>query len=334
MKSQYSDRREETAWSRGPEVSRHSQALQAKKRLRVLILGTDGMDGPLYSILGANVQRWGYEAVLLSIEEMNAAGGWEIEGDILLYDMDAPLQPMIVWGGTDRERACLSKVEQGTYQKALPKARLVIALSSRSVSRHSLEKAGAIALLHKPFDIRHLERYLRIFQKLLLIESGGVEAPEGGQRLEERQAENGRALPVSRILVADDRQDVTRIIRQCLAERGGQQYHYEVREVHDGLELLEQCLVWRPHCVVTNVLMPWLNGYQVVRCLADCTLQPLPAFVVMSALMQHELPANRSYAREPVILYVDKPFDVGNLLTVIEQGLARQASDVLGTKEY
>jgi CheY-like chemotaxis protein len=333
MKYQYSDKHEGTAWSRRPEVSKRSQALQAKKRLRVLILGTDGIDGPFYPILVANVQRWGYEAVLLSTEGMNAASGeWEIEGDILLYDMDAPLQPMIVWGGTDMERASLSGFEQGTYRKALPKARLVIALSSRSVSRHSLEKAGAIALLHKPFDMRYLERYLRIFQKLLSMESGGVEAPERSQRMGERQEENESALPASRILVADDRQDVTKTIRQCLAERGGQRYHYEVREVHDGLELLEQCLVWHPHCVVTDVLMPWLNGYQVVRCLAASTLQPMPVFVVMSALMRHELPANRSYAREPVILYVDKPFDVENLLAVIEQALARQSSNVPGTK--
>src|SRR5579883_1547504 len=335
MKYQYSDSHERTVWARRSEVSSQAQALQAEKRLRVLILGADGIDGPLYPILVANVERWGYEAILLSPEGMNVAGGgWEIEGDILLYDMDALLQPMIVWGDTDRERASLSGFEQGAPQRALPKARLVIALSSRSVSRHSLEKAGAIALLHKPFDMRYLERYLRIFQKLLSMESGGVEAPERSQRMGERQEENESALPASRILVADDRQDVTKTIRQCLAERGGQRYHYEVREVHDGLELLEQCLVWHPHCVVTDVLMPWLNGYQVVRCLAASTLQPLPAFVVMSALMQHELPADRSYAREPVILYVDKPFDVENLLTVIEQGLARQSSDVLGTKEY
>jgi|SRR5579883_860413 len=323
MKYQYSDSHERTVWARRSEVSSQAQALQAEKRLRVLILGADGIDGPLYPILVANVERWGYEAILLSPEGMNVAGGgWEIEGDILLYDMDALLQPMIVWGDTDRERASLSGFEQGAPQRALPKARLVIALSSRSVSRHSLEKAGAIALLHKPFDMRYLERYLRTFQKLLSREVAGVEV-ERSQRVGERQEGSTSAPLASRILVADDRQDVTKTIRQCLAERGGQRYHYEVREVHDGLELLEQCLIWHPHCVVTDVLMPWLNGYQVVRCLADCAFQPLPVFVVMSALMRHELPADRSYAREPVILYIDKPFDVEDLLAVVEQALDR-----------
>ncbi len=308
-----------------PEASRRSQASQVGQRLRVLIWGTGGIDGPLYTILAANVQRWGYEAVLLSPEGIRAAGGRrEIEGDILLYDMDAPLQPMIVWEGTGVEIASLSGFEQGTYQRAWPRVRLVIALSSRSVSRHSLEKVGAIALLHKPFDMRYLERYLRVFQKLLSIGSGEGEALERSRRSGERQEGAGEALRAPRILVADDRRDVTKTIRQCLVEQESERYHYEVREVHDGLELLEQCLIWRPHCVVTDVLMPWLNGYQVMRCLADCTLQPMPVFVVISALMQHEIPVNRSYVREPVVLYVDKPFDVENLLTVIEQALAQE----------
>lgn len=324
MNYQYSDGQEGTAWSVRPEVSRRSQTTQAGKCLRVLIRGTGGIDGPLYTILAANVQRWGYEAVLLSAEGINAPGGGrEIEGDILLYDMDAPLQPMIVWGGTGMEMASLSSFEQGVYQRAWPKVRLVIALSSRSVSRHSLEKVGAAALLHKPFDMRYLERYLRVFQKLLSLEAGEGAAPGRNRLTGERQEGAEEASPTSRILVADDRRDVTKTIRQCLVEQGSERYHYEVREAHDGLELLEQCLVWHPHCVVTDVLMPWLNGYQVMRCLADCTLQPMPVFVVLSALMQHEIPVSRSYVREPVVLYVDKPFDVENLLTVIEQALAR-----------
>lgn len=324
MTYQYSDGQEGTAWSIRPETSRRSQAAQAGKRLRVLILGTGGIDGPLYTILAANVQRWGYEAVLLSLEGINAAGGRrEIEGDILLYDMDAPLQPMIVWGDTGIEMASLSGFDQGAHQRIWPKVRLVIALSSRSVSRHSLEKIGAIALLHKPFDMRYLERYLRVFQKLLSTEARESEVWGRNQRPGEQREKEEEACAAPRILVADDRQEVTKTIRQCLVDQEEERYHYEVREVHDGLELLEQCLAWHPHCVVTDVLMPWLNGYQVMRCLADCTLQPMPAFVVISALMRHEIPVNRSYTREPVVLYVDKPFDVENLLTVIEQALAQ-----------
>lgn len=313
MTYRYSEGQDGTTWSAGPEISRRVQVPRAARRLRVLIEEAGGVDRPFYTILAANVRRWGYEAHLLPAEGMRTAGGRrEVEGDILLYDMDAPLQPMVVWG--DAQAAALSDVAAFTDQKMWPKVRLVIALSSRSVSRHSLEKVGAIALLHKPFDMRYLERYLRVFQRLLCMETGEAEALECSWQRSER---------TSRILVADDRRDITGTIRQCLVEQGRERYHYEVREVHDGLELLEQCLIWRPHCVVTDVLMPWLNGYQVMRCLADCTLQPMPAFVVISALMQHEIPVNRSYLREPRVLYVEKPFDVETVLAVIEQALAQ-----------
>jgi CheY-like chemotaxis protein len=208
-----------------------------------------------------------------------------------------------------------------------PRARLIIALGSRSVSRLSLERMGAITLLHKPFDMRHLERYLRVFQKLLYMETAPGEAliiSERARQLsgDKESIEASSAMPV-RILVADDRQDVTGLIRQCLIEQQNQRYRFEVKEAHDGLELLEQCLAWRPHCVVTDLLMPWLNGSQVMRCLADSGVQPLPAFVVISALMQHEVPVGRSYLRDQVVLYVDKPFDVENLLTTVEQALAQ-----------
>jgi len=137
---------------------------------------------------------------------------------------------------------------------------------------------------------------------------------------EESGAEQAR---VARILIADDQEDVTWGIHQCLMEQENRRYRYEVQEVHDGLALLEQCLIWKPHCVVTDLLMPWLNGYQVMRCLANSVDQPGPAFVVISALMRHEFPEEHSYLQDQVVRYVDKPFDVEDLLSVIEQELAR-----------
>lgn len=315
MTYRYSDGQEGPAWPVGPPAAGCVQLPRAGKRLRVLMVEAGGEERSFYTILAANMRRWGYDVEVFSTHGVGAVGGrQEVEGDILLYDMDAPLHPMVIW--TDAGAASPSDVEQIANQRIWPKVRLVIALSSRSVSRHSLEKVGAIALLHKPFDMRYLERYLRVFQQLFSVESGDVEVLE-------RAWQSRGALSTSRILVADDRRDVTGTIRQCLVEQDAEQYRYEVREAHDGLELLEQCLSWRPHCVVTDVLMPWLNGYQVMRCLADCTLQPMPVFVVISALMQHEIPVNRSYVREPVVVYVEKPFDVDRVLTVIEQALAR-----------
>lgn len=307
-----------------------------RERLRVLIVGRDEAYGHFHSILTANIQRWGYEAVLLPALAVDDTGSWQgVEGDILLYDMDVSRQPMVVLGEMGSGIVSSPGIAQVSLRSVWPRVRLSIALSSRSVSRLSLEQMGAIALLHKPFDMRHLERYLRVFQRLLYTETEPGErvatlpGRTGSIRLllaDEPGAENADSPARgvhARILVADDRREVTKAVRQCLMEQENQRYHYEVREAHDGLELLEQCLIWRPHCVVTDLLMPWLNGYQVMRCLADSAVRPSPAFVVISALMQHEIPVSRSYLQDQVVLYVDKPFDVENLLAVIERALAQ-----------
>ncbi len=308
---------------------------RSRERLRVLILGREKMYSPFHAILTTNIRRWGYEAVLLPALADDSSVWHEMEGDILLYDMDVSLQPMRAWGEMGSGIASSTGVHQVSFRPLWPQVRLSIVLSSRSVSRLSLEQMGAIALLQKPFDLRHLERYLRVFQKLLYAETESgervVTRPQrsGNRRFLFAGEEHSESTPPlergghARILVADDRREVTRTVRQCLIEQENQRYHYEVREVHDGLELLEQCLSWQPHCVVTDLLMPWLNGYQVMHCLADNLIQPSPVFVVMSALMQHEVPAHRSELQDQVVLYVEKPFEVENLLAVIEQALAK-----------
>ena len=311
-------------------------ASRARERLRVLILGRDEAYSHFHGSLTANIRRCGYEAVLLPVTAVDDSSIWQgMEGDVLLYDMDVSLPPVVVLDGVSSEITSSSGVAQASLRLVWPQVRLSIVLSSRSVSRLSLEQMGAITLLHKPFDMRDLERYLRVFQRLLYREAeagervatlpglaGSMRFLLAGETDVDRVASlaNGGH---ARILVADDRREVTRVVRQCLIEQESQRYHYEVREAHDGLELLEQCLIWRPHCVVTDLLMPWLNGYQVMRCLADNMVRPSPVFVVISALMQHEIPVSRSYLQDQVVLYVDKPFDVENLLTVIEQALAQ-----------
>lgn len=327
MMYQYWSRQEHSFW---PETPGKSGRIPGKrKRLRVLIPGKDGVHDQFHSVVATNIRHWGYEAVLLPVPVVYGPQQvWqEIEGDILLYDMDVFLPSMVGLRDTDSVVADSAGATQVSDEFIWPRTCLIIALSSRSVSRLSLERMGAITLLHKPFDIRHLERYLRVFQKLVYTEAAPGEAlvisKRACQASGEKEASQAPAAMPVRILVADDRQEVTELIHRCLLEQQNQCYHFEVREAYDGLDLLEQCLAWRPHCVVTDLLMPWLNGYQVMRCLVDSEVRPLPAFVVISALTQHEVPVDRSYLQDQVVLYVDKPFDIENLLATVEQALAQ-----------
>jgi CheY-like chemotaxis protein len=249
-------------------------------RLRVLIIG---QQNSFEHILTTNIQNWGHEVHILPVS--STMRHTHAEGDILLYDLDVTQN--------------ISAVNANNIDHLQwPRVRLTIALSSRSVSRSTLEQIGAVALLQKPFEMGRLQRYLRILQRLLL-------EPETTQPVGEKR----------RILIVDDDIAIANAVRQCLIVESG----YEVAVAYDGLEALEQCLDWRPECIVTDLIMPWMNGYQVMRCLNAVSLQKTPAFVIMSALNQFEVPWNRSYMRGNVVEYVDKPFNVDRLLSAIEQ---------------
>jgi len=279
--------------------------MHQRRPLRVLIIGQQNSFG---QVLAANVRCWGFEAILLpstvAMLRGNAHNGAEedIEADVLLYDLDEAFRISTLLGGRDTP-TLLRK----DGQRRWPHVRLVIALSSSSVSRFTLEQIEAAALLYKPFEMRRLQRYLRVLQRLFFP------GPE-----DELPTISQPGLPANaRILVVDDDVRVADAVRQCLVEETS----YEVALAHDGIEALEQYLAWRPHCIVTDLIMPWMNGYQVMRCLMAASLQTVPAFVVMSALTQLEAPPNRSYHEKHIAAYVDKPFNIDHLLAAVEQAL-------------
>ncbi|MFL5590694.1 MAG: response regulator [Ktedonobacteraceae bacterium] len=266
------------------------------RKLRVLIVG---QRDSFAHILAANIQCWGHEVMVLPSEKVMC-----VEGDVLLYDLDESLRISTLTRGRDMPTLNMSLPsgfageDVKSCREQLPRARLTIALSSFSVSRTTLERIGAVALLQKPFEMSHLQHYLRILRRLLLE---GEEAQQPGNKL--------------RILVVDDDVTIANVVRDSLNFES----RYEVAVAYDGLEALEQSFRWKPHCIVTDLIMPWMNGYQVIHCLAASSLQRMPSFVIMSALAQLEVPVNRSYLRGKVVAYVNKPFSIDHLLTAIKQ---------------
>ncbi|HLI06329.1 MAG TPA: response regulator [Ktedonobacteraceae bacterium] len=296
------------------------------QRLRVLIIGSQNS---FEHVLAANIQRWGHEAVVLPAAELMMKRDFEEEGDVLLYDLDTSLRAFASQLEKDRyilagRRTSATFDTPGplgfTYTASaviepylasppfrLPgvRRRFTIAMSSHSISRIAIERFGAVALLYKPFEIGQLQRYFSILLRLLQEQA---ERPQSAMPVQT----DGNTRP--RVLVVDDDVEVARAIKRCLLVDA----HYDVAVAYDGLEALEHCLDWHPHCVVTDLIMPGMNGYQVMRCLAD-TLCTTPGFVVMSALHQREMPLNPPYLAGKSVEYIDKPFQIDHLLTAVER---------------
>lgn len=299
-------------------------ATHSSKRLKVLILGPDHQDHFL-SILAANVRQWGYEASVLLRGEAASGGSEqsvEIEGDVLLYDLDMPLRRSVLLASKMGEDTSLAGLSLTGSDKRWPRVRITIAMSSRSVSRFTLEQIGAVALLNKPFQMERLQRYLRVFQQVLFDEpeSSGDNASSWSPvtcKVVDEAAHQG-SNQAARILVVEDNPRVADTIQQCLEIEP----RYTIRIAEDGLNALEQCVTWRPHCIVTDLLLPYMDGYQVMRTLSATTTREVPAFVVLSALTQRELPESHVYPQGNSVVFINKPFQIENLLDVVEQALA------------
>jgi two-component system cell cycle sensor histidine kinase/response regulator CckA len=76
------------------------------------------------------------------------------------------------------------------------------------------------------------------------------------------------------ILVVDDHPPNRAFLVTLLGYRG-----HRLREAADGAEALEQVRMERPDLVIADILMPTMDGYELVRQLrADPTMAPIPVF--------------------------------------------------------
>src|SRR6266571_7048129 len=137
-------------------------------RLRVLIAGQyNSFD----HVLAANIQCWGHDVIVLPLTVALQSQS-EVEGDVLLYDLDESFGMSMLMGGKDTPILPISLAAERAYDKIKncaeqwPHVRLTIALSSRSVSRITLEHIGAVACLQKPFEMGRLQHYLRVLHRL------------------------------------------------------------------------------------------------------------------------------------------------------------------------
>ncbi|HLL78802.1 MAG TPA: response regulator [Ktedonobacteraceae bacterium] len=299
-----------------PEVEQKRRVYDAEnavgQRLRVLIWGAGNRQDHFEQILAANIQQWGYNVVNSSGFARGQAQGNEDKADVLVGDLDSTSR--FSTGSNGLRSSPAESAWPAAFDAWCSQARLLIALSSSSIPRAALERLGAVALLHKPFEMSQLQRYLRVLQRVLVDRR-----PEGAQSYSDGHQGTGHEQSV-RILVVDDHKEVANTIRACLEF----ETHYEVKVANEGLEALEQCMDWQPDCIVTDLLMPWMNGYQVMRSLSAGASIYAPSFVVMSALPQHELPVSRNVPKEKEIVYLDKPFQVNQLLQAVEVALAQK----------
>ena len=119
------------------------------------------------------------------------------------------------------------------------------------------------------------------------------------------------------VLVADDD-----MVNRLLLARGLERDGHRVRAVADGLEALEALRDGLFDCVLLDVLMPGMDGYQVLEC-----IRSQPKFRHIPVIMISALEDVESVVRcieMGADDYLPKPFDPVLLRARINAGLARK----------
>lgn len=84
------------------------------------------------------------------------------------------------------------------------------------------------------------------------------------------------------VLVVDDSDDLRALVAEALRKLGG----FTVVTAEDGATGLEQYFELHPDCVVIDVKMPGLDGYQLVRALRGDPASVTTPLVILSAMVQ------------------------------------------------
>jgi len=112
------------------------------------------------------------------------------------------------------------------------------------------------------------------------------------------------------VLVVDDSLTVRRVTQRLLQREG-----YRVTLAKDGLEGLEKLGEERPAVLLSDIEMPRMDGFDLVRNLrADPKLADLPVIMITSRIAQK----HRDYAAElGVDHYLGKPYAEEDLLQLV-----------------
>ncbi len=118
------------------------------------------------------------------------------------------------------------------------------------------------------------------------------------------------AAAVPLVLVVDDSITVRRVTQRLLQREG-----YRVALAADGLQALERLQAERPAVVLSDIEMPRMDGFDLVRNIRnDAALQGLPVIMITSRIAEK----HREHARElGVDHYLGKPYAEDDLLALV-----------------
>jgi CheY-like chemotaxis protein len=117
---------------------------------------------------------------------------------------------------------------------------------------------------------------------------------------------------VARVLVVDDEEPILSIVAEVVEEMG-----HQVQRAANGREALQMVRTALPDIVLSDVMMPFVNGFELCR-----AIKTDPATRHIVVLLMSAVSADRGQAAG-ADGFVHKPFSLEEVEAAVEKGLAR-----------
>ena len=132
-------------------------------------------------------------------------------------------------------------------------------------------------------------------------------------------------MPPLKVLVCDDERHIVRLIQVNLERQG-----YNVVTAFDGKEGLEKIRSEKPNVVVLDVMMPYMDGFEVLKTIRrEPETENLPVIMLTAKAQDKDVFEGYHYGAD---MYLTKPFNPMELVTFVKRIV--QGNDEPGTKRY
>ncbi len=151
-------------------------------------------------------------------------------------------------------------------------------------------------------------------------------AKNRGQGLDFLETTNLEPIPKRdkpTILVVDDEEDIRRLLRRVLSEN-----NYEVIEAEKGLEALQSVRAQVPDLILLDAMLPEVHGFDICRRIKGSKRYGHIPIIMVSAIYRGWRFAEDLKTSYGVEAFLEKPFKIGDVLTLVERALAGRKSDM------
>lgn len=119
-------------------------------------------------------------------------------------------------------------------------------------------------------------------------------------------------MSAKRILVVDDHEQIRDSISEIL-----QLENYEVQTAINGVDAMDKVASFQPDLIVTDILMPDMDGYELMmKKWTDQQIYEVPIIVVSAMVSKYDIAAGKALGAKK---YITKPFKAQDLIDAVAE---------------